>query len=367
MEITPERILVIKLSSLGDIVHALPAVSALRHRFPHARLTWLVKDVWAPILDGNPDIDEVLFLNVSWRNWPDVIRTLRSRRFDLVVDFQGLFRSGLLSAITGATTRVGFARAREGATWFYTHHVPLPEDKPSTWRLLEVHAVDRNLAITAFLGGKSSIPVFHLPQVSADRLAIDTMLQGAEVQDHEQLIALAPWSRSAIKSWPHSRFVDLARELVQWPNVRVVLLGGTSDASSAGEFDILVSQGLINLVGRLSLRQLPPLLGKMHLLIGNDSALLHLAAGVGTPVLGIFGPTHPKATGPYPLESHAVLRTDLPCSPCGNRRCRNPFYLECLQSLTVGHLLHEVEIIVRGLSNRRDTIPFSQHHSRMES
>jgi heptosyltransferase I len=365
MEITPQRILVIKLSSLGDIVHALPAVSALRHRFPHSRLTWLVKEVWAPILEGNPDIDEILSVNVSWRNWPEVIRTLRSGRFDLVVDFQGLFRSGLLSAITGATTRVGFARAREGATWFYTHHVPLPEDKPSTWRLLEVHAVDRNLAITGFLGGESSIPVFHLPQFSADLRAIDTMLQSAEVQD-EQLIALAPWTRSAIKTWPHNRFVHLARELVQWPNVRVVILGGPSDVSSAGEFDILASQGLINLVGKLALRQLPPLLGRMHLLIGNDSALLHLAAGVGTPVLAIFGPTHPKATGPYPLENHAILRTDLPCSPCGNRRCRNPNYLECLQSLSVDHLLREVEKIVRGLSNRRGDLSFFELHARME-
>jgi lipopolysaccharide heptosyltransferase II len=367
MEITPQRILVIKLSSLGDIVHALPAVSALRHRFPHSRLTWLVKDVWAPILEGNPDIDEVLSVNVAWRNWPDVIRTLRSGRFDLVVDFQGLFRSGLLSAITGATTRVGFARAREGATWFYTHHVPLPEDKPSSWRLLEVHAVDRNLAITGFLGGKSSTPVFHLPRFSADCLAIDTMLQGAGVQDHEQLIAMAPWTRSAIKSWPHERFVDLARELVKWPNIRVVILGGPLDASFAGEYDLLVSQGLINLVGRLSLRQLPSLLRRMQLLIGNDSAPLHLAAGVGTPVLAIFGPTHPKATGPYPLENHAVLRTELPCSPCGNRRCRNPNYLECLQSIPVDHLLREVEKIVRGLSSRMGEHPFFDPYARMKS
>lgn len=367
MDITPQRILVIKLSSLGDIVHALPAVSALRHRFPHSRLTWLVKDVWAPILEGNPDIDEVLSVNVSWRNWPDLIRTLRSGLFDLVVDFQGLFRSGLLSAITGAATRVGFARAREGATWFYTHHVPLPEDKPSTWRLLEVHAVDRNLAIAGFLGEKLSTPVFHLPQFSADRVAIDTMLQGAEVQDHEQLIALAPWTRSAIKSWPHKRFVDLVRELVQWPNVRVVLLGGPSDTTSAEEFDILASQGLINLVGRLSLRQLPPLLRRMQLLIGNDSAPLHLAAGVGTPVLAIFGPTHPNATGPYPLEKHTVLRTELPCSPCGNRRCRNPNYLECLQSLSVDHLLREVETILRALSNRGGDHAFFEPHARMKS
>jgi lipopolysaccharide heptosyltransferase II len=367
MDITPQRILVIKLSSLGDIVHALPAVSVLRQRFPHARLTWLVKEVWAPILEGNPDIDDILSVNVSWQNWPTIIRTLRSGQFDLVVDFQGLFRSGILGALTGAQTRVGFARAREGATWFYTHLVPLPEAKPSTWRLLEVHAVDRNLAITTFLGGHSSTPMFHLPEFSADRLIIETMLHDANVQDHEHLIALAPWTRSVMKSWPLRRFGDLATELVKWPNTRVVILGGPSEIAAAGQFDRLVPQGLVNLVGRLSLRQLPSLLRRMHLLIGNDSAPLHLAAGVGIPVLAIFGPTHPKATGPYPLKSHTVLRTDLPCSPCGSRKCRNPNYLECVESISLEHLLREVKVIVGSISSRRDDRVVSATHSSAKS
>ncbi|GJL58422.1 MAG: lipopolysaccharide heptosyltransferase I [Nitrospirales bacterium] len=352
MDITPQRILIIKLSSLGDIVHALPAVATLRQRFPHARMTWMVKEIWAPILEGNPDIDDILSVDVSWQNWPHIFRTLRRGQFDLVVDFQGLFRSGIFGVMTGARIRVGFARAREGAPWFYTHQVPLPGTKPSPWRLLEVHAVDRNVAITTFLGGHSTTPVFHLPQTSTDRLTIDRMLQNANVLDHEHLIALAPWTRSAMKSWPFKRFVDLAGELVQWPDVRVVLLGGASDIPAAGEFDRLVPQGLINLAGRLSLSQLPSLLRRMHLLIGNDSAPLHLAAGVGIPVLAIFGPTHPKATGPYPLGQHVIVRKELPCSPCGARTCKNPNYLECMESISLGDLLREINVIVGGFSCR---------------
>lgn len=366
MEITPQRILVIKLSSLGDIVHALPAVSALRQRFPHARLSWLVKEIWAPILEGNPDIDDVLSVKVSWKHWPEVIHTLRNGLFDLVVDFQGLFRSGLLGALTGAKTRVGFARAREGATWFYTHHVPLLEKEPRPWRLMEIHSVERNLAITRFLGGNTSSPVVHLPQLSEDRLVIDALLESAQVKGDECLIALAPWTRSALKSWPLGRFMELAVELTRRPNIRVVLLGGTLDTLSAERFTALSSQGLINLVGKLSLRQLPVLLRRMQLLIGNDSAPLHLAAGVGTPVLAIFGPTHPKATGPYPLEKHEVLRTDLPCSPCGSRRCRNPNYLECLMSISVDLLLQKVDMVLGGLARSRSRIPFPVPYSRME-
>ncbi|MDT3779545.1 glycosyltransferase family 9 protein [Nitrospira sp. MA-1] len=367
MDITPQRILVIKFSSLGDIVHALPAVAALRQRFPDARLTWMVKEIWAPILEGNSDIDDILSVNVSWRNWPTIIWKLRKGQFDLVVDFQGLFRSGIFGLMTGAQTRVGFARAREGATWFYTHKVPLPEAKPSSWRLLEIHAVDRNIAISTFLGACSSTSVFHLPQSSVDRLTIETMLQDANVQDYEYLIALAPWTRSVMKSWPYKRFVDLAMELTHWSNIRVVLLGGPSDISAAMEFDRLVPQGLINLVGRLSLSQLPALLRRMHLLIGNDSAPIHLAAGLGIPVLALFGPTHPKATGPYPLENHVIVRTELSCSPCGARTCKNPNYLECMESISFERLLLEIKVIVGEFSHRKDDRVGSGAHSHVKS
>ena len=346
MQISPQRILIIKLSSLGDIVHTLPAVSALRQRFPLAQLTWLVKEAFAPILDGNSDINEVLPVNFSFRKWVSLVQALRKGQFDLVIDFQGLFRSGLLGALAGAPTRVGFARAREGATWFYTHHVSLPNDRASTWRLLEVHAVDRNLAMARFLGAESGIPAFPLPHFSEDAEAVQKIWQSAAVEDKDQLIALAPWTRSELKSWPLDRFVDLVTELGHWSYTRVVLIGGPSDMSSAKVFEALESHGLINLVGRLSLRQLPLVLQRMQLVIGNDSAVIHLAAGVGTSVLAIFGSTHPQATGPYPLEKHSVLRTDLPCSPCGKRRCQNPQYLECLKSITVDAMVMKVQILL---------------------
>jgi heptosyltransferase I len=105
----------------------------------------------------------------------------------------------------------------------------------------------------------------------------------------------------------------------------------------------------------------------MHLLIGNDSAPLHIAAGVGTPVLAIFGPTHPKATGPYPLKNHVVLQTELPCSPCGNRRCVNPNYLECLQSISVDEVLREIKKYARGVSTPMGDTSFPKPHSRMGS
>ena len=140
--------------------------------------------------------------------------------------------------------------------------------------------------------------------MAEDEEFIRGLLHGAEVEDHTQLIALAPWSRSALKSWPLSCFVDLAEELMRSSMFRVVVLGGPSELAPAREFCRLESLGLVNLVGKLALRQLPVLLRRMKLVIGNDSSLIHLAAGVETPVLAIFGPTEPQATGPYPFTQH---------------------------------------------------------------
>ena len=343
MDISPQRILVIKLSSLGDIVHTLPAVAALRKQFASANICWLVKSQWASILEGNPDINEVWSIDLSWRNWPKIIQRLRQHRFDLVIDFQGLFRTGCLGRLSGANIRVGFAQAREGAPWLYTHRISLPGDQGFPWRLLGIHAVDRNLAIVQDLGANISCPTFHFPRLAEDQTSVHDLLSRSEIKNHETLIALAPWSRSGLKAWPLNRFVQLAEELIQIANLRVVLLGGPSDRHAAAEFHRLESQGLVNLVGKVSLGQLPELLRRMKLIVGNDSSLIHLAAGVGTRVLAIFGPTEPKATGPYPLSHHVVRRTELACSPCGQRVCQNPQYLECLQSISVDSLLQSIQ------------------------
>ncbi len=342
MDLSPKEILVLKLSSLGDIVHTLPAMAALRRRFDSAHICWLVKSEWSSILDGNPDINEVWSVDVSWRNWPKLVTELRRRPWDLVIDFQGLFRTGLLGLLSGAQVRVGFARAREGAPWMYSHRVSLPGDQNLPWRMIGVHAVDRNLAIANFLGADISKPILHFPELGEDQSYIQHVLDRAHVQSHERLIALAPWSRAALKSWPIDRFLQLAEELLQWKGIRVVVVGGSADSHPAEQFDQLRPRGLVNVVGKISLRQLPELLRRMKLVVGNDSSLIHIAAGVGTRVVAIYGPTEVRATGPYPVRQHVVHRTELACSPCGQQTCRNPHYQECLQTISVEALLRSI-------------------------
>ena len=340
------RLLVIKPSSLGDIVHALPAVAALRCWSPTATITWLVKPEWREILEGNPDIDEVITLPASRWSWLQTVRLLRSKRFDLVVDLQGLFRSGLIAWLTGAPLRVGFAAAREGSTLFYTHRVPLPVAQ-APWRLLDMHAVDRNLMVAAHLGADIRHVRFHLPSLASDEKEIEAWLQEAGVQQSDRLIAIAPVDRLGIRSWPLDRFVSVAATLSQLPNVRIVLIGAPTERWAVEKFWQPVGNKLLDLVGKTRIRQLGVLLRRMRLLIVNDSAPMHIAAAVGTPVLGLFGPSSPSHHGPLG-DGHVVLRTDIPCSPCGRSICINPNHLECLTSITVEDVVKKANEMLGG-------------------
>lgn len=138
------RLLVVKPSSLGDIVHALPVIPLLRARFPQAEISWLVKEQWAGILERVEGIDRIWRVKDRWTGWLAMMQRLRSHRFDLVIDLQGLLRSGVLAWRTGCPVRIGFESAREGSPWFYSHRVPVPDP--------DIHAVDRYLSVAKYVG-----------------------------------------------------------------------------------------------------------------------------------------------------------------------------------------------------------------------
>lgn len=351
--ITPQRILIIKPSSLGDIVHALPAVSALRTRFPRAHISWLVKRQWAEILDGNPDVNEVLAVDFRVREWLLIVAMLRRSRFDVAVDFQGLLRSGLLAFLSGAPERVGFDAGREGSPFFYTQRVRLSSEESKDWRLLPMHAVDRNLAVAAHLGADVRQVRFHLPSLADDEKEVDSWIREAGVQQNEKLVVIAPVDRLGVRSWPLDRFVAASAALSRSPNVRIVLIGVPGQRWMAERFVPSVGGKLIDLIGKTRIRQLSVLFRKTHLIIANDSAPMHIAAAVGLPVLGIFGPSSHYRARPIG-DQHAVLRVELPCSPCGRSVCNNLNHLECLTSIAVDDVVRKAEELLSRNSSLAD-------------
>ncbi|HMO25166.1 MAG TPA: lipopolysaccharide heptosyltransferase II, partial [Tepidisphaeraceae bacterium] len=321
----PKRILIIKPSALGDIVHPLPLLPLLRNRFPGATITWLVVPAFASLLTDHPQIDDViLFERRRWTSVFALSRALRERAFDLVLDVQGLFRSGFLGWMTGAPVRVGFSYAREMAWWFYTADVDTPTP--------ERHAIERYLDVAEALGCARGPVTFEFGVTEADRTAVDALFDRST-----PYAVLLPGTNWATKRWPAGRFGGLVRPLQSDLSLVPVIAGGNDAAALAPQIP-----GAIDLTCRTTHRQLVALLERASLVITNDSGPMHIAAALGVPMVSLFGPTSPIRTGPYRREL-TVLRTDICCSPCYSRTCTHH---SCLRELTSDRVLSHARTIL---------------------
>jgi lipopolysaccharide heptosyltransferase I len=317
------RVLIVKPSSIGDIVHALPVLALLRKRYPQAHITWLVSASCSALLDRHPLIDRTMIFH---RRGNPIFATIRLlarlavERFDMVIDLQGLSRSAIFGAATRASLRIGPADAREWAYLLYTHRIP-------TGRRT-VHAVEGNLRIAEAIGLGREPVEFPLPDDPADRAAIEPLLP------RQPFAVLIPGTVWKTKRWPVERFAELVRPLRERFNLATVVAGGPSDIKMAAAIPADV-----NLAGKTTLRQSIALLRKAALVIANDSGPMHIAAALDRPLIALFGPTDPKLTGPYQRED-SVLRLAIPCSPCHSRRCS---HMSCLRWIRAQDVLSLVE------------------------
>ena len=309
----PRRILIVKPSALGDVVHALPVLKLLRTRWPAARIAWLVNAGFAGLLENHPDLDEVIvFHRRRLGSIPGLARRLGDGEFDLAIDLQGLFRSGWLAMQTGAAVRIGPASAREGATAFYTHAVGSAG--------VERHAVERNLDAAEALGCGRGPVAFDFGLTDADRASVESLLPDGP------FAVLLPGTNWATKRWPIESFAALVDPLRERFGLASVV-AGARDASPL--------PGAADLIGRTSLKQLAALLERASLVVANDSGPMHVASALGRPLLVPFGPTNPLRTGPYGRPD-CVLRLDLPCAPCYSRTC---VHQSCLKWMGVEAVL----------------------------
>jgi lipopolysaccharide heptosyltransferase I len=309
------RILILKPSSLGDIIHALPTVTLIRRRYPAAHIAWLINTGFASLLKKCPVIDEIIPFDrqrygvlAGFAAFADFLATLQGRQFDIVVDLQGLCRTGLISGATLAPRRIGLSDAREGAGIFHNEIIPVPR----------CHAVERYLFAAKHLG--------------CDTGPIEFPLGLANIKS-ERLIAINASARWATKLWGDDKFAELIRQL---PHERIVLTGSAAESDRISA----IAQGCRNVVGKTNLLELAELYRQCAVVITNDSGPMHLAAAVGTPVIAIFGPTDPSLTGPYG-QNHIVLRAGIACSPCLKDTCANRIQMECMHKTTVEQVLTE--------------------------
>jgi heptosyltransferase I len=319
------RILIIKPSSLGDIIHALPTLAALRDRFPSAHIAWLVKRQWAGVLERVDGLDRIWPIEPGLKGWLHIVPSLRAESFDLIIDLQGLFRSGAMAWLTGCPTRIGFANGREGSPFLYTQTVPVPTP--------DMHAVDRYLLVAASLdAAPKGFPEFRMRPVSTDRERVAELLKSVGLVPGAPWIAMNVSARWDTKRWPYEYFAAVADALQEKRLTALALIGGLDDRALTQAVITRMQTTPIDLTGRTSPELLPALLASASLLLTNDSGPMHIAAAMGTPVVALFGPTSPTRTGPYG-SGHRVFTSGVPCSPCFSRTCKNAVQLECLTTI----------------------------------
>jgi len=344
------RILLVKPSALGDVVHALPVVATLKRRYPDVPLDWLIEEEAAPLVLGHPAI--AAFVVSGRRRWQRQLRSpaqfsgalreirafvseVRRRRYDVVLDLQGLLKSALYVLAAGTPVRVGLADGREGAPWVLTHRVPVPPQP--------VHAVERYLALAAAVDAPEAVREFTIPLGPDDTDAAQRLLADLA----RPRVVLHPAARWPTKLWEVDQWRDVAASLAA-DGAGVVLTGGPTDAPTSSA----ICEGLHpmprSLTGRLSLKQLAAVLRSADLMITVDSGPMHIAAALGTPVVALFGPTDPSRTGP--VGPGRVLRRELPCSPCLERRCRIAETRRCMRDLDVTDVLAAARDLLGGAS-----------------
>ncbi|MBL0349382.1 MAG: glycosyltransferase family 9 protein [Elusimicrobia bacterium] len=335
--------LVVRLSSLGDVLLTIPVFENLRRAWPEARLTLLVKKAFAPALAGHPAVDELLiFEDLGF--W-GVLREIRRRRFDALIDLHDTPRSRLWTALSKAGRVVRYRKrawARRRLVWF---------KRPSAE--LAGKTVDRYLETLADLGVEVRDRVPRLPSPP------DALPAPATTVAPGPWIVVAPGALHATKRWPSDRFAAAADRLAEefraagGPPPTVVVVGSASDGPAAEEVLETLQGPALNLTGRTSLRELMALLSRAAVLLCNDSGAMHLGAALGVPTVAVFGPTV-EAFGFFPSgEKTAVVQNGgLNCRPCalhGGRRCPQKHF-RCMTDVTVDRVVGEARRLLRGAS-----------------
>ncbi|HEV8662628.1 MAG TPA: glycosyltransferase family 9 protein [Candidatus Methylomirabilis sp.] len=320
---TPPRVLLIKMSSLGDVIHALPTVAALKRGLA-CHLTWVVNAAYADLVRCCPAVDAVLPFDRrhALRHLPGFLAAVRREPYHLALDLMGLLKSALVARLAGAEVVLGASYNREGARFFYDARLG-PRD-------LNRHAILQNLDAATYLGLEADPGTFPLRFPAP----------ATPIPAGRPVAVLVPGARWVTKRWPEERFAAVAAGLVR-DGVHVLIVGEEAPGDGGGW-----PPEIQDLRGKTSLVELGAVLARTDLVIANDTGPMHLAAALGRPVIALMGPTDPRRTGPAG-PGHRVLSGFPQCSPCFSRTCGNPDRLCCLTAVEPEEVLAAARDVLR--------------------
>lgn len=325
-----KNILIIKMSSLGDILHTLPFAAALRQRYPKAKISWLVHPQFAGFVPDPPVIDEVIYFDkVKFKKMSigdklkyfcDMRSLLHSKHFDLVIDMQGLFKSAVLAAISGCSNRIGYCEMREGSGLI---------SKAICGSHSKDHVIERYLDVARYLGADVQEVSYPMPDLTAESASVAEKLQQQQVTG--DYVVFVPGARWQTKEWPVEYYAQLAKMLID-EGMPVVLAGGPDDCAKGRKIkELCTSPKLVDLTGKTSLRELAALIKGCAVYISADTGPLHFAAALKKPLIAMYGPTKADRTGPYGSDRASVLLSPAECAGCLKKSCND---WHCMYDIT---------------------------------
>ncbi len=322
------KILILKPSSLGDVIQAIPVLRMIKRHWPASEVYWWIADDLQGLLEADPDLAGIIaFHRRRWRHpgrWHEAVASvmeMRRHRFDLVIDLQALARSALAAWFAGGGRTVGLDDVREGASALYDQRIVRAS--------FNTHAVDWYLDVLRVLG----IPVRWDFEWLPARPDVQAQLPAEAAEAGVSWVGVIPGARWSNKRWPVEHYAAALQRVAQaHPATRFVILGGQGDAEMARQLAGSVPHRTFNAAGRTTLPQMVEWVRRCALVLTNDTGPMHVAAAIGRPVVALFGPTNPFRTGPYG-QLDAALRIPLDCAPCMRPRCTNPEPVACLRRL----------------------------------
>lgn len=309
----PRSIVIVRLSAIGDVLHSVPAAVALKKAFPKTVIGWAVEGRAADVLAGHPAVDHLFRLPRGWLKSPRAVFSLRQqlRRFgpDVAIDMQGLLKSAVATALSGAPTRIGYARptSRELAWWAYTHavHATAP------------HIIERHCELLVPLGVVRRSIDFDMPRWPVSRARVREWLATARL--HTPFAVINPGAGWASKLWPVDRFAAVARAMHERHGMRSVVAWGGGQERAAADAIVAQAGDAALLAPPTTLQDLGELVREARLFISSDTGPLHLAAAVGTPCVGLFGPVPARRNGPYGPQ-HVSVEPSITLRPAWSER-----------------------------------------------
>lgn len=325
------RILIVKPSALGDIVHSLPFLYAVKQRFPWARIDWVVAHGLHRFLEGHPMINRLWVIKKDqWKQWGNLRRTLgeinslrkglSARKYDVCIDLSGLFRSGLITGFSKAPVRIGFKESDEGSPLFYTDKIH---------GSMKIHAIDRYLKIAEYMGCETNKIVYPFAPYDQNPPICRT-LPG-------QYIVMSPSAGKPANRWHAEKFGELASKL----DLPVVVIASRAEAQIAETVVANARGNAVSIAGQTGLKDLLAVIRRARYFICNDTGPMHMAAALNIPVFAIFGPANPVRTGPYG-KKHRVIQKDLTCAPCYAKHPCTKYQFRCMDGLSVDEVLNAI-------------------------